>query len=253
MKKYILPILLILFLTGCANSQNRVQEIFQTDNATQIKHDYLNITSLLLEFKKKLDIRNPNNYEKRMSHYINKDIKNSTNEIYLKYKDKYIKSYMDYLKTAFSTKPVKNRNDYLIIGLYKLIYEAYEIDKNHRFTTLNYNKDKLKELYYSLMVINWEIKTKRDQEGDYLFLTWQNNWQIELDKRLRKKEQLSIKLINDLAYIKNKKETLLSKSNCNFEILISKMLYHIKNSLKIIGDEPLDISIDTAKSLIFFL
>ena len=251
--KYIYLILFFLLFTGCGSSQSKLETFFQTDNATHIKRDYLEIISLLLEYKHKLDIRNPNNFDKRRTYYIEEELKNSTNNLFLPYEEKYLHRYDEYLKVAFSPQKIKDRNDYLILGLYKQIYRAYEVEEEFQITTLTYEIEKLKELYYSLMVINWEIKTKKDKKGDFLFITWQNNWQIELDKRLRRGEKISSKMLQNLKYIKNKKESLLSKSNCNFEILISKMLYCVKNSLRIMGEEPLDIGLEAAKSLVFFL
>jgi len=57
--KYIFVFLYILIFTGCTNSSPKVQEFFQTDNATHIQDDYRNIVKLLTKYKKKLDLRNP--------------------------------------------------------------------------------------------------------------------------------------------------------------------------------------------------
>jgi len=181
-----------------------------------------------------------------------KEFQNSTNFLHLKEHDKYIQDYNRYLKIAFE-KETKLRNDYLILGLYKQLWFAYEQNETHQITTLSYDQEALKTLFYTLKVIKWKINTKKDENGNYFFLTWQNNWQVELKKHLDKGEQPTWQLIQNLKHIKNNKESLFSSSNPNFEILMSEMIFRIENSLKIIGEEPLDISIEAMKSLVFFL
>lgn len=245
--------LLILFFSGCTNSQNKLEEFFQTDNATHIKKDYYEIVKLLSEYKNKLDQRNPQNYDKNFAHYMYNEFHNSTNDLFLKENGKYIDNFNDYLRLAISPDKVTNRNDYLMLGLYKQIYKAYEIEEDIQISTLTYEIEKLKNLYYTLSVINWQIKSKKDESGNYLFLTWQNNWQIELEKRINNDEEITWQLIENLEYIKNKKETVFSPSNANFEVLMQQMLYRVNNSLKIMGEEPLDVSIEVMKTLVFFL
>ena len=63
----------------------------------------------------------------------------------------------------------------------------------------------------------------------------------------------SWEMLENLSFIKNQKETILDPSNFNFEILLNQMIFHVKNSAKIIGDEPLDIGIDAMISLVLFL
>ena len=245
--------LIILFFSGCANSQNKVEEFFQTDNATQIKRDYYEIVKLLSEYKTKLDKRNPQNYDKKFSHYMYDEFNNSTNNLFLKENGKYIDDYNDYLRISIDPQKIMNRNDYLILGLYKQIYKAYEIEEEIQISTLTYEIEKLKTLYYALSVINWKIKNKRDENDNYLFLTWQNNWQIELEKRIKNNETISWQLIQNLKYIKNQKETIFSSSNSSFEVLMKQMLYRVQNSLKIMGEEPLDVSLEVMKTLVFFI
>ena len=56
--KYICYILISIFLlTGCANSEDKVKEFFQTDSATQVREDYSNILEHLVRLKTKLDIK----------------------------------------------------------------------------------------------------------------------------------------------------------------------------------------------------
>ena len=229
-----------------------MHEFLQTDNATQMRENYTDIVNLLIKYKEKLDIRNPQKYDKDWAYYINKEFKNHTNYLYLKENGKYIHDYNKYLRLAFA-KETKLRNDYLILGIYKHLWLAYEQDEIHQITTLTYNEEELKTLYYTLKVIKWKINTKKDSEGNYLFLTWQNNWQVELHKRIQKGEKPSWELIENLHYIKTKRESLYSPSNPNFEILMSEMIFKVENSLEILGEEPLDVSIEAMKSFVFFL
>jgi len=234
-------IFLLLFLTACNSPQSKISEFLQTDNATEVSQDYKHLITLLIEYQKKLNLRNPNAYDEKTSYQIKKSLNNNTNTFFMKFEDKYIENYNDYIKVAINTdKEIKNRNDFLILGVYKHIWDAYELADIHQVTTLSYDAEKLKSLYYAISVLKWKINTKKDTNNNYLFLTWQNNWQIE-------------ELIENLEYIKNKRETIFSHSNPNFEVLMSQMLYHVKNSLKIIGEEPLDIGIEAMKSLVFFL
>ncbi len=251
---FIIFIFLLLFLTACNNPQDKISEFLQTDNATEVSQDYRHIITLLLDYQKKLNLRNPNAYDEQTSYQIKNSLKSSTNTLFIKFEDKYIENYNDYIKVAINDeKEIKNRNDFLILGVYKHIWDAYELADIHQVTTLSYDAEKLKSLYYALSVLKWKINTKKDKNNNYLFLTWQNNWQIELDKRLMAGEKPSWELIENLEYIKDKRETIFSHSNPNFEVLMSQMLYHVKNSLKIIGEEPLDIGIETMKTLVFFL
>ena len=242
----------ILLLSGCASSQNKVQEFFQTDNATHIKNDYKNIIKLLIQYKHKLNLRNPQNYNKQFANYMTKEFNDSTNFLHLKENGKYIQDYNRYLKMAFKEN-TKLKNDYLILGLYKQIWLAYKENETHQITTLSYDIEALKTLFYTLKVVKWKINTKKDKNGNFLFLTWQNNWQIELKHQINKGEQPTWKLIQNLKHIKSKQESLYSPSNPNFEILMNEMIFRVENSLKIIGEEPLDVSIEVMKSLVFFI
>lgn len=250
--KFIYFIVFIFIFSGCSNSQSKVKEFFQTDNATHIKKDYHEIIKLLSSYKKKLDIRNPNNYDKNFAHYIETEFQEGTNHLFLKNNDKYINDYKTYLQMAFKS-DIKNRNDYLILGLYKQIWQAYKLNESHQITALSYNQKELETLYYTLNVLRWKINTKKDTNGNYLFLTWQNNWQIELEQRIRNGEKPSWALIQNLNYILEEKETIYSQSNFNFNVLISQMIFSVNNSLKILGAAPLDITIEAMKGFVLFL
>lgn len=140
-----------------------------------------------------------------------------------------------------------------MLGIYKLIYEAYDMKNGHQITALSYNNEKLQKLYYYLRALKWRIKTAKDDNGKYLFLTWQKNWQIEFEERVNNGEKPSWKMIQKLKYIKSKEENILEPSNFSFEVILSKMIYDVKNTLKNIGEEPVDVSIEAIKGLVFFI
>lgn len=255
MKKLnVLFIFITLFFLGCSQSVPKAKEIFQTDNAVLIKKDYQQISKLLLEFKEKLNARNPGNYDKNFTKLLSSEIKNEENKLYLKHQGEYVKNHNAYLALALN--PIidlKNRNDFLILGMYKFIWHAYKKESSHKVSTLSYDKKLLKELYYAFNVLNWKIKTEVDTKRRYLFLTWQNNWQVELKKRIVQGKTPSWEMIKSLKHIKNNKESIFSPSNHSFEVLMRQMLYHIEHSLKLLGDEPLDIGIEAMKNFVFFL
>lgn len=243
-------LLTVALLQGCSSPQPKISEFFQSNGATLIEKDYKNLTNLIINFKQKLDVRNPNNFDEKQDFYIYNEIRKSNNSLFLSHEGKYLRDYDAYLRVAFSKKEVKNRNDFLILGLYKLVYESYKKADGHNFTTLHFDKEKLKKLYYYLKVLNWKIKTDRDEKGNYLFLTWQNNWQIELEKS---KKEKTFKSIATLPSIKSQKEDILEPSNFSFEVIMNQMFFHTKNSANIVGDEPLDISLEAMKTFVFFL
>lgn len=247
-------LVLIQLFTGCVTNQAKVSEVLQSHGATQMNRDYKHLSSLLLQYKEKLDLRNPSQYSKTQKDYIYNDLMQSHNSIRVKYNNTYLNTYDDYLRVAFDKNPtISDRNDFLVIGLHKLIWDTYQRDKGHQITTLSYHQEDFKRLYYYLEVIRWKIRTAKDTNNDYLFVTWQNNWQIELDKRLKQGNAPSWQMIENLSSLKNNSETLLGASNFNFEVLLSQMIFHVKNSARIIGEEPVDIGIQTMISLVLFL
>ena len=137
----------------------------------------------------------------------------------------------------------------MIIGLYKLIYKAYSLQDKHKFTALEHNKFELLKLYEYMQVLRWKIRTQKDVNGNYLFNTWQNNWQLEF----LHKDKNDLNIIKDLQYIKSNKETILSPSNFSFEILFSKMILNVEYTLKKINIEPYSMSTSAIRSFIFIL
>lgn len=251
--KYLLIVLVFVF-TGCTNVQEKIKNTIQTENAKHIKNNYKAAVELLLEYKVKLDKRNPKAYSSQLNNLLQKNIRNSTDEINL-YVDSSIplKKYQDYLNYAFDKNTaVKYRNDYLAIGIYKMFYEAYNMNSKYKLTALSYDVKKLQKAYKNLQILQWKIKTNKDFNNRYLFLTWQNNWQIELEKQLSSKKIDDIKL-GDLNYIKTKQESLLDSSNNSFEVITSKMLLYLANSIKLLDAEPEELGIEAMMSILFIL
>ncbi|MGB5868023.1 MAG: hypothetical protein WBG69_09155 [Arcobacteraceae bacterium] len=254
MKNIILLIFVVLCFTSCGNIQDKVRNTVQTESAKQIRGDYKEIIKLLSLYKTKLDKRNPQSHNLMLDRLVKDDIYNNTNTINLRIQNSsnYPK-YTDYLNYAFNKDMVlKDRNDYLIIGLYKMFYSAYKMDLKHKLTALSYEVEDLQKAYKNLQVIQWKIKNDKNKNNQYLFLTWQNNWQIELSKRLEKSSLDNISL-GQLENIKSKKESLLDPSNHSFEIITSKMILYLAHSIKVLDGEPEDLGINAILSFIFFL
>lgn len=249
-RNLILTFGLLLLFSGCLPKSEDVKSVFQTNSATIIKKDQERLQSLLLDFKKKLDLRNPRAFSEQNRDKINFLIKNSNKKFLLKYKNTVLENYKDYLQLAFSKDDIQIRNDYLILGIYYLIDHAYDLSTSYKVGAFEYDREKLDRLYKNLQIIKWKIKVNKDLNNDYLFLTWQNNWQIEFDKKLRKNKNFSYKKLHELKYIKEKKETILDPSNFSFEVLLTKMIDSAENSLRALGEEPKEL---TVKAMFLFL
>lgn len=244
---------LLLFL-GCSSSQEKLGEVLQSKGAAQMHKDFKKISENLIAYKEKLDLRNPKAYSKEAKESIIHEIKLTRNTLSITYNGKKLSTYDDYLRVAFDkTKTVTERNDFLIVGLHKLLCETYQIDKGHQITTLSYQQEAFKRLYYYLEVIKWKMRNAKDKEGNYLFVTWQNNWQIELAQKLKTGAHPSWEMLESLPSIQTGKETIFDPSNPNFEILMNHMIDHVKNSARIVGDEPVDIGINAMISFVLFL
>ncbi len=216
--------------------------------------DFKKISENLIRYKEKLDLRNPKAFSREAKERIVHEIHRTRNTLSITYNGQKLITYDDYLRVAFDkNRPIVERNDFLIVGLHKLLCETYQIDKGHQITTLSYQQDAFKRLYYYLEVIKWKIRTAKDKEGNYLFVTWQNNWQIELAQKMAKGVRPSWEIIENLSSIKTHKESIFDPSNPNFEILMNHMIDHVKNSARIVGDEPVDIGIDAMISVVLFL
>jgi len=243
-----------LFLSGCATSHEKISESLQSHGATLLNRDFKKASEYLYMYKEKLDLRNPKAFSPKANYAIVHDIKTSQNTLRITYNERKLMTYDDYLKVAFDKNPnITERNDFLILGLHKLLYETYQIEKGHRITTLSYQQEAFKKLYYYLEVIKWKIKTAKDTQGNYLFVTWQNNWQIELEQKLKKGIFPSWEMLMGLPSLKSGRETLLDASNTNFETFFNHIISHAKNSARIVGDEPVDVGIEAMKSIVLFL
>ncbi|RXJ65578.1 hypothetical protein CRV08_14965 [Halarcobacter ebronensis] len=249
--KYSFILSAFLIFSGCASTQEELTSIIQSNAATLITKDQKRLQELLVKFKKKLDIRNPSAYSKNDERRIYTLIKNTNANFLLKYKGKILEDYKEYLQIAFSKDKIENRNDYLVLAIYYMISNAFDFKVAHKLTAMQFEKEKLNKLYKNLQIIRWKIKVDRDINGEYLFLTWQNNWQIELEHRLKKNSNLSYEEIKHLWHIENSKETLLDHSNFSFEVMLTQMIDSVENSLKALGEEPKDLSISALKIFIF--
>lgn len=248
-KNSFIIISLVLFFNGCGFNKQSIQSIARTNSSSEIVKYKDEIILSLLKYKKKLDLRNPNSYNKKLSKNIKFQIQTNQDYISILQNGKKLKTYNEYLHYAFLEEKIINRNDFLILGLYKLIYKAYSLDDKHKFTALEHNEYELLKLYEYLQVLRWKIRTKKDMNGNYLFNTWQNNWQLEL----LNKDKSDLNIIKDLEYIKTNKETIFSYSNFTFEVLLSRILLNVEYTLRKINIEPYEMSTQAIRSFIFIL
>lgn len=244
-----LLIIIALFLQSCALNKSTIKSIAQTNSASQIEVYKNEILKSLLKYKQKLNLRNPNAYNKDISTNINYGITSKQNYINIIHNNKKIEDYKECFYYAFSSEPLNNRNDFLILGLYKLVFKAFNMQNNHQFAATQYNKEEMKKLYEYLQIIRWKIRTNKDVNGNYLFSTWQNNWQIELEKKYID----DYNIINNLEYIKSKEETVYDASNFSFEIVLSKILTNVEHSLRKINVEPYEMGFNAIKSFVFII
>lgn len=249
LRNIFLLVVLVLFFQACSLNQDTFKSVAKTNSAIAISEYKNEVLKTLVTYKKKLDLRNPYSFNKNIQKDIYQQINAKQDYINIIQKDKKLKTSDEYLYHAFSKESIQNRNDFLILGIYKLIYKAYSLDKVHTFSAMEHNKYEILKLYKYLQVIRWKIRTQKDLNNEYLFITWQNNWQLEL----MKKDNSDLNIIKDLKYIKSKKETIYSPSNFSFETLISQMLTNIEHSLRKINIEPYEMSISALKSFVFII
>ncbi len=241
---------LLLFFSACSISQNNIKSIAQTSSASNIENYKNNILKLLIKYKEKLDKRNPFNYNKSLRDDIINEINTKQDYINILQGKEKLRYYKQYLYYAFSKDKIKNRNDFLILGIYKLIYTSFAFQKGHQFAAWQYNKEDMIKLYEYLQIIRWKIRQEKDNNDNYLFKTWQNNWQLEL---LAQKNTEDLNVIKNLKYIKDKKETIFDHSNFSFEIILSKILLNLEYMLKEINIEPYELGVSALTSFVFIL
>ena len=160
-------------------------------------------------------------------------------------KDKKGVTYKDYLNIAFDKNYVKNRNDYLILGIYKMLYWAYTIDRTHTITTMQYDINKLQEANKMMQIIQYRVQTAKNKDGNYLFLTWQRQWQVEVLKKINQNKEINLS--------KYTNKQLLYHSNMNFQVLSSKMIFTVQETLRYLGVEEVNLSAQAIKSVFMFL
>ena len=237
--KFMFCIFILFTLFGCGGMSQapNVSSLIQTNSATLINGYAKDIFSQIVILRQKLEARNPA--------YSDQDFKYTLSAI-LQHKSETFTplSYKEYFKKSFDSAGYKYRNDTFILGLYTLFYDAFRWDKNHKFTALEYDGATLIEAHKIVQVVNWQLKNRKDDNGRYLFNTWQNNWQIEL---------LSGKKIDELPSILSGKESFGNSSNCSFDAIFAVMLYALGNSIKLTGLEPETLSTESLKSLFFLL
>lgn len=246
--------LFLLFAhSGCStNQQNNsfAKSVFQTNGASGVRENKDLLIKSLLAYSEKLNKRNPSHYSKKYSVYINSDIKNHTNRFIMPLlRTKRKPTYKDYLNIAFNKKYIKDRNDYLIMGIYKLLYWAYEMDRSYTVTTMQYDLAKIQKANEVMQIVQYRIRTAKDIDGNYLFLTWQRAWQVDLLKKINKKSLVS----QDLTLQCYDTKLLLSSSNMSFEVISSNMIYTIQRTLRSLGAEANNLSASALKSVFIFL
>ena len=174
------------------------------------------------------------------------DINNRTNNATLPLlNDKKNVSYKDYLNIAFARYYVKNRNDYLIAGIYKMLYWAYEVDRSHTITTLQYDVKKIQEANKMMQIIQYRVENEKDTKGNYLFLTWQRQWQIDVLNSIYSHQVIDIN--------KYEKEILIQPSNMNYRVTTEGMIFTLQESLRYLGEESTNLGTSAIKSVFFFI
>ncbi|MEA1917962.1 MAG: hypothetical protein U9N42_10630 [Campylobacterota bacterium] len=245
-----------IFFNGCSSHSSAgkfTHSILQTKGASDMKKLQYNLDNLLEEYRVMLNRKNKHSYSKRIAPQIRFNILHVQNNIHLSLvnsKKETKKEYLKYFQVAFNKKHIENRNDYLILALHKLFYYAYDKSRTHALTALQYDVEKLKEAYKAIQVLQWSMRNLRDNNGDFLFITWQNSWQIELEKRLKKGQTFSTDMLLNLKSIKSGEESLLQPSDMRFEERLSNMKYIIQESIVVLGGEPVSLGTNAIKSII---
>lgn len=216
-----------------------VKNLIKTNKEIKIEEYLSDIDSLLVKFYEKLNRRNPNSFNKKNENII----KSSLREGRYIFVSGYEREPIALIKKALDKeKKISFRNDYLIIGIHDMIYKVFKRD-DFKVTALSYDLEKLNRLFLNLQIIFWQINTYKDREGNYLFLTWQNDWQVRLLKALREGEDFKKALLN------LKQDELLKPCNMSFSMIYSNILYIIEKIIKERGGEPREIGVNVLKSL----
>jgi len=250
-KKFVKTLVLIFLLfgvNGCSTKEDKsfVKSIFQTNGASAVREHTDILLKSIVKYYEKLNKRNPSYYSKENFKVIINQIQNNKNSVTLPLLAKKSNaSYKDYLNIAFSESYVKNRNDYLIAGIYKMLYWAYTIDRTHTVTTMQYDVEKIQEANKMMQVIQYRIQTSRNKDGNYLFLTWQRAWQIEVLKKINKNQKIDLE--------KYSQKELLYPSNMSYQMISSNMIFTLQETLRYLGVEATNLSAQAIKSVFIFL
>lgn len=248
-RHYVLLITVTLLTQGCTINQDTFSKLAQSSSATEINKYKTSLIEDLKHYKRKLDLRNPAAFDRQLAPQIYAQLSNHQDTITLEINGKKLLNENEYLHYAFAEGPIKHRNDLLILGLYKVVFKAYKLADGHKFIAFQYDANALQELYQYLQVVRWRIRTKTDNKGHYLFVTWQNNWQLELQR----KAPQDLNFIHQLEYIRNHRETIYDHSNFSFETLMTRMLLNVKYSLEETNIEPLELSVNALKTFVFII
>lgn len=223
-----------------------VRSIFQTNGAAKVRAHTNILQESLIQYYIKLNKRNPNNTSKYNSSKIIQEIQNRSNKVRLSLvNSKRITSYKEYLNIAFSKEDVENRNDYLILGIYKMLYNAYTFSRTHTITTVQHDTQKLQEANKMMQIIQYRIQKNKDKNGNYLFITWQRPWQIESLKKINKDEKLDLDRYTQ--------EQLLYHSNMSYQVTTQRMIFTLQETLQYLGVEGINLSAQAIKSVLIFL
>lgn len=244
----VFQVFLFLSLTftffGC--SQKDVHAVFQTNGASIVREHTTVLQKLLLLYYDKLNKRNPIYTTKLERIPILYDIQNRTNNAVLPLLNgKKEATYKDYLNIAFNEATVKNRNDYLIAGIYKMLYWAYDVKRSHTVTTMQYDASKIQEANKMMQIIQYRIANEKDKQGRYLFITWQRAWQLDASRTLHDLQKFD--------YSKYAPQEFLKPSNMNFRVLSEGMLFIVQESLRYLGEESNNLGTSAIKSVFIFI
>jgi hypothetical protein len=229
---------------GC--TQKDVHAVFQTNGASIVREHTTVLQRLLVKYYIKLNLRNPKYTTKIQRIPVMYDIQNRQNNATLPMLNmKTDASYKDYLNIAFGRSEVKNRNDYLMAGIYKMLYWAYTIDRPHTITTMQYEAKRIQEAHKMMQIIQYRVANEKDEKGNYLFLTWQREWQIDVISSVYSNKKIDINSYE--------KEELIKSSNMNFRILSEGMIFTLEESLRYLGGESTNLGTSAIKSVFIFL
>ena len=114
-----------IFFQACAFKKSSLKSLAQSNSASQIEEYKAEILESLINYKNKLDLRNPSAFNKDIKEDIINEISINQDYIHIIQDGVKLETYEDYFYYAFSEKNINNRNDLLILGMYKLIFKAY--------------------------------------------------------------------------------------------------------------------------------